>query len=142
MAYSNNAWTIYEAIKFDINTEIRRCEIENRDKFPDLDEELRFVAKHRRGIIIRIVNDALREVGSSYEDRIYTYVLRAYVNDADRDQRDIMDFAEQIKYALVNNKTVIADSTYHIQVNIEYIEPEAEEIIKRADLTLEVLKDG
>jgi hypothetical protein len=142
MAYSNNANTIYEAIKVDINTEIIRCEIENRDKFPEVNEASEFVGKYGKGIIIRIVSDTLGETGSGYEDRRYTFILRAYISDPGTDQKDIMDFAEHIKYALQQNKTVVANSSYHIAVNIEYIEPETEEKIKRADLTLEVLQDG
>lgn len=144
MAYSNYAYAIYQAIKVDINTEISRCEIENRDKFPAFDEVSELIGKHGKGIVIRCLSDNLASAGSNeYEDRIYTFNLMAYVRDTRKDQKEIMDFAEHIKYALQNNKTVIEGSTYHREVNIEYLEPEEEnELIKRALLKLEVIKDG
>lgn len=144
MSYSNYSWSIYLAIKSIINTEIPQCEIESRNRFPTIEEdEKAFVGKYLKGIIVRIESDSLGEAGSnSYEDRHYIYRLRGYVNDPAKDQKNLMDFMEHIKYALQNNKQIIADSSYSVLINLEYIEPEIDSIIKTADLTLEVLKDG
>ena len=145
MAYSNIAWSMYGQLQSKINTEIVKCEIENKYYLPTEVDETEFMGKFSFGIVLHLNADVeiAEETGASdYNVRWYQWTAKAFLNDSEERQKTIFDFAEHIKYALQQNKV---NSTYWQSIrniNIEYPQPEAQSNVKIALITFEVMYAG
>ena len=142
MAYSNQGYTIYGYLKALLEAGVAGLVVENRHYLPVDTDEKEYLVKIGKGCLIRLNTDEQNDVGIDYNDRNYLFILRCYIFDTEKDQKKLMDYLEEVKYILLDNRELA--SGVHIKNIgiITFVEPDGNNNFKYADLELEVLYDG
>lgn len=144
MAHTNIGWQIFQQLQSKLQTNIKDVTVASIYRVPTDADIKPHLGKFGRAVLIKLENDELgnRSGGTSTVNRWYTYQIRAIVKYVNKEQQDIMNLSEEVKYYLQSN-TVNGTYWQDLEVgNIEYIDLDEDTNMKESNLSVRILRDG
>lgn len=133
--HTNYAANIVDELIAHVKSYVNDVVVENRHRFPDDADDMAFLGKYGRAILIRLDRDEKEgQQHDTWESR-YSYTGRVYVDDpAEISQGKLSDLVEDFKHQIRVNQINQTNYFHSDYTSVTYNEPSEISNIKTADV--------